>query len=157
MKYIYCLFAAAMLASCGNAEPEKKVENNPELLSTDLVSNPHTASGTDTVAFQDMPTMDFKDTLHNFGNIKEGEKPVYTFEFKNNGKTPLIISNAKGSCGCTVPSYPRDPIAPGESGAMEVSFNTDGKPGHQEKSVTITTNSQKGVHMLYIKADVAAK
>jgi hypothetical protein len=66
----------------------------------------------------------------------------------------LIINNASGSCGCTVPEYPHEPIAPGKSGVLKVKFHSADKLGHQEKSVIVTTNSSKGTHMLYIKADV---
>jgi hypothetical protein len=101
-----------------------------------------------------MPTMDFKDSVHDFGNLKEGEVGTYDFEFVNNGKKPLIIASATGSCGCTVPEYPHEPIAPGKGGVIKVKFDTQGKIGHQEKSVTINTNSATGVKMLYIKAEV---
>jgi hypothetical protein len=100
--------------------------------------------------------MDFKDTLHDFGNVKEGDIVEYDFAFVNNGRTPLIISNAEGSCGCTVPEYQHDPIAPGKGGEIKVRFNSKGKSGHQEKTVFITTNSKRGTHLLFIKAEVLA-
>lgn len=155
-KYFFLFLSAAVLTACNNNTEEKaETKDGEELLSTDLVTNPHSAEGVDSVAFADMPVMEFKDTTYNFGDIREGEQVSHEFEFTNTGKTPLIISNATGSCGCTVPQYPREPIAPGKSGKMIVNFNSADKQGHQEKSVTITTNSQRGMHMLYIKADVA--
>ncbi len=133
----------------GNAGKDK--------LPVSLVNNPRTADGMNNEAAALKPTMDFKDTLHNFGPMHEDEKVEYEFAFTNNGKGPLIISSAYGSCGCTVPDYPHDAIAPGKSGIMKVTFNSAGKSGHQEKSVTIHTNTIRSLHMLYIKADVDAK
>ena len=99
--------------------------------------------------------MEFTDTVHDFGTIHEREIVEYEFSFTNNGKTPLIINSAIGSCGCTVPSYPHDPLEPGKSGVMKVTFNSAGKSGHQEKSVTIHTNTLRGLHTLFIKAEIA--
>lgn len=143
-----------LLSACGDSKEQAQDKSKDGLLSTDLVSNPHSAKGLDTALYNELPTMDFEDTVHNFGRLEEGVKATHVFEFVNNGKTPLIISAAKGSCGCAVPDYPRDPVAPGGSGLVQVVFNTDGKSGHQEKSIAITTNSKRAVHMLYIKADV---
>ncbi len=154
-KYLpFLLFV--LLAACTEDTEQKTETSGADLLSTELVSNPNSAQGIDTAAVNELPTMDFTDTLHNFGNINEGEKATFDFEFTNNGKTPLIISDAKGSCGCTVADFPRDPIAPGNNGKIKVVFNSDGKPGHQEKSVSITTNTNRSVHMLYFKGDVKA-
>jgi hypothetical protein len=152
-KYIFALLVLG-LAACGESKQEQNAEEKKDLLSTELVNNPRSAEGTDSVALNEMATMDFKDTSHDFGNLIEGEVGTYDFEFMNNGKSPLIINNATGSCGCTVPEYPRDPIAPGKGGIMKVKFNSADKKGHQEKSVSINTNSKKGLHMLYIKAQV---
>lgn len=135
----------------------KQDETNKNLLPTSLADNPRTADGMDSTALLTMPTMDFKDTVHDFANMVEGAVVDYDFEFTNNGKNPLIISNATGSCGCTVPNYPREPIPPGKTGKLHVQFHSAGKFGHQEKSVTIQTNSNKGIHRLYIKADIKGK
>jgi len=84
--------------------------------------------------------MEFEATEWNFGEIIQGESVEYAFEFTNTGSEPLIITNAKGSCGCTVPVWPREPVAPGESGVVDVKFNSKGKKGNQNKKVTLTTN-----------------
>lgn len=146
-----------LFAACNNDNKDAALKDDKNLLSTDLVNNPRSANGTDEKAFEALPTMDFKDTLHDFGTIKKGEIVTYDFEFTNNGKEPLIISNATGSCGCTVADYPREPIAPGKPTNITVKFSSIGKHGHQEKSVTLTTNSKRGTHMLFIKADVDDK
>lgn len=152
--YFSLMLMVVMLAACSEAKQETK--ENKNLLPTNLVSNPYSAEGLDTTAFNNLPTMDFTDTLHDFGWLDEGEKATHTFGFKNNGKTPLIISNANGSCGCAIADFPKDPVAPGATGEINVEFNSVGKQGHQEKSVSITTNSTRSVHLLYIKADVRA-
>lgn len=158
MKNLVFALCLLSFAACNNSSENKSSSaEDKELMSTELVTNPNTADGANEDALSEMATMDFKDTLHNFGNLMEGEVGSYDFEFVNNGKKPLVISSASGSCGCTVPEYPHEPVAPGKSGILKVKFDTQGKPGHQEKSVTIHTNSVRGMHMLYIKADVAGK
>lgn len=144
-----------VLTAC--SEEQSAEEISDDKLPTELVENPHSAGGVDTGRYNELPVMVFEDTMHHFGTINEGEKVTYDFDFTNEGKTPLIISNATGSCGCTVPEYTKDPIAPGASGVIKVLFNSDGKKGHQRKSVTVMTNSQKGVHVLNIETEVTPR
>jgi hypothetical protein len=99
-------------------------------------------------------TIEFEETKHNFGTIKEGEKVRHSYKFKNTGDHPLVISNATASCGCTVPSYPKEPIAPGGSGVIEVEFNSKGKPGHQQKNVMIYSNAQVEAMSIGFDVDV---
>ena len=101
-KYLVVLTLLA-IAACKNGPT---TTNYPGGMNPSLVNNPRTANGMDTVAAARKPTMDFVDTLHDFGTIKQDEVVSYEFAFTNNGKTPLIISGAAGSCGCTVPVYP---------------------------------------------------
>jgi len=84
--------------------------------------------------------IEFEKETHDYGNVKYGADGTCTFEFKNTGNAPLIISNAKGSCGCTVPSWPKEPIAPGATGSITVKYDTK-RPGAINKSVTITSNA----------------
>ncbi len=154
-RYAIAFLLLSSFAACNNdSETGKAAEKDTTLLSTDLVTNPSTANGASAEDLATLSTMDFTDTMHDFGNINEGEVVVHEFEFKNNGKKPLIISGAVGSCGCTAPSYPHDPVVPGKSGIVTVKFNSKDKVGHQEKTVTINTNSVKGTHTLLIKAEV---
>jgi hypothetical protein len=148
MKKLFLLFSFATIIACNS---QQKPVANDSKLSADLVNNPVSAEGTSEADLAAMATMDFTDTMHNFGALKEGDIVTYDFEFKNNGK---LISSATGSCGCTAPDYPHKPIEPGEVANITVKFNSDGKQYHQEKSVSIATNSRRGIHMLYIKADV---
>ena len=85
--------------------------------------------------------IEFEKTAHDYGTIKAGANGVYEFKFKNTGKEPLIISHAQGSCGCTVPKWPQEPIKPGESGVIQVSYDTK-RVGPFNKSVTITSNAK---------------
>lgn len=93
-------------------------------------------------ALQDSTTVQLIDSVYNFGTIKEGDKITHSFTFKNTGTKPLIITEAHASCGCTVPEKPEKPIAPGETGIIKVVFNSSGKSGHQEKSITVNSNAK---------------
>ncbi len=103
-------------------------------------------------------TLKFDETEFDFGMVMEGEKVVHEYKFTNTGDEPLIISNAKGSCGCTVPDWPREPIAPGESNVIKVQFDSKNKGkvggGLQSKRVTITANTDPVNSYLTIKGKV---
>ena len=105
----------------------------------------------------EMPIMNFDKKNHDFGTINEGDLVKHTFTFTNTGAAPLVILSAKGSCGCTVPKWTKEPIEPGESGEIQVAFNSKGKPNLQSKKVTITTNTKEGKEVLTIKAMVTPK
>lgn len=110
-------------------------------------------------------SIQFEETTYNFGTVKDGDKVKHIYKFKNTGKAPLIISDAKGSCGCTVPDWPREPIAPGKSGEIKVEFDSKNKGteegSNQSKRVTITANTDPVQTYLNItgivKKDKAAK
>ncbi len=102
-------------------------------------------------------TIEFEETTYDFGTVKSGEKVSHIFKFRNTGNEPLIISNAKATCGCTVPNWPKDPIPPGESGEIEVVFNTKGKSNKQNKKVTITANTNPPQSFVYVKGFVEAE
>jgi hypothetical protein len=121
------------------------------------VDNPVTASSDPTVNKDDVPILKFEKDTHDFGTIAEGEKISYAYKFTNTGKAPLIIRSAQGSCGCTVPEYPKDPIAPGGEGVINVTFDSQGKQGHQEKTVTIISNTMPNTYTLYVVGTVEPK
>lgn len=103
------------------------------------------------------PKIEFKKDVHDYGEIKYAADGTCKFEFKNTGNAPLIISNAKGSCGCTVPEWPKDPIAPGDKGEIIVKYDTK-RPGAINKSVTITSNAiDEPTKVIRIKGNVGAK
>lgn len=89
---------------------------------------------------QSGPVIEFEKDVHDYGTIKQHGNGVYEFKFKNTGTEPLTISNAKGSCGCTVPEWPKEPIAPGESGSIKVKYDTK-RVGPFGKSVTLQSNA----------------
>ena len=103
------------------------------------------------------PVMKFEKKEHNFGNIIEGDVVKHTFKFTNTGNSDLLITNVKSSCGCTVPEYPKNSIAVGETGEIEVAFNSSGKSGKQLKTITITANTETGIERLKIRTNIYVK
>lgn len=101
--------------------------------------------------------MTFKYLEYDFGSVKDGEVVRHDYEFTNTGTEPLIIADAKASCGCTVPQWPKEPIQPGGSGKIRVEFDSKGKPGPQSKRVTITANTDPSPIFLTIKGNVEGK
>lgn len=98
------------------------------------------------------PKFEFLQKQHSFGEIEEGPSISYDFEFTNIGKEPLIITNVKASCGCTTPYWPKDPIMPGKKAKITATYNTKGRPGNFNKSITVTSNA--GTEVLYINGIV---
>lgn len=131
---------------CSNTEDKNVV-------STDLIMNPITADGNSDTTI--LPQMTFKEEFFDFGVVIQGEKVSHTFTFTNTGKSALIISTVHAGCGCTVPKYSKDPIAPGGSGEIEVTFDSSGRSGVQSKSVTVSSNAQPSSIELRFVADVA--
>jgi hypothetical protein len=136
------IFSAILFSACSN---------NGEV-STDLVANPNTAEGVDPAAA--LAKISFERDVHDFGKITQGEQVSTSFSFTNTGETDLIISSAKGSCGCTVPEWPKEPIAPGGKGEISVVFNSEGKSGVQHKQVTIVANTQPSTNVVALKGEI---
>jgi hypothetical protein len=149
-KLIPALFFFTLLLGC--ASDEKKNENAPAI-STDVINVPATASDKPAEAGS-APSMYFTEEKHDFGKITQGEKVSYSFVFKNTGGSDLVISSAQGSCGCTVPSYPHTPVKPGESSKIDVVFNSEGKSGLVQKTVTLITNCNPSTKVLTISSTV---
>jgi len=103
-----------------------------------------------------LPVMSFDKHEFDFGTIQKDEIVEHVFQFTNTGGTNLVISNAAGSCGCTIPDYPKEPIVSGETGQIKVKFNPAGKSGRQTKTVSIGANTAKGTETLTIKANITA-
>ncbi len=145
MKKLIYLFVSVfiyVLSGC-NENASKKVDQEKAAAASDV--------STITAA------MSFDKVSHDFGTIEEGETVQTTFIFTNTGKADLLIVDARGSCGCTVPKYPKNtPIKPGETGQILVSFDSSNKPNMQQKTVTISANTQSGRETLRIKAMVNA-
>jgi hypothetical protein len=119
-------------------------------------SNPSgaTASNGTTAAATDLPVMKFETIHHDFGKIIAGDLVTYEFKFTNAGKSPLVISDAVASCGCTTPVWPRTPIKPGDSGSIKVTFNSAGKMGLQDKQITITANTNPAQNLVHLIGEV---
>ena len=98
--------------------------------------------------------MAFKEESYNFTEVPEGPQVTHEFKFTNTGKEPLILTNVRASCGCTTPSWPKEPILPGKDGAILVTYNTQGRPGAFNKSITITSNADAPEKIIYIKGEV---
>lgn len=96
----------------------------------------------------------FENTEFDFGKIQEREVVKHVFTFTNTGDEPLILSNVKGSCGCTVPAWPREPLMPGETSSITVEFNSKGKKGSRNQKVTITANTDPPQSFIYMKGEV---
>lgn len=99
-------------------------------------------------------TIKFKEEIHDFGAVPQDSENKYSFEFTNTGVEPLVIENAKGSCGCTVPNYPKEPVMPGQSATIDVVYKPGKQQGPQQKTVTITANTNPKNTVVKIKADV---
>jgi hypothetical protein len=142
MKFIHILFFVALATSC-TTDPSKKAKAND-------------GAAVETVASaSDAPVMTFDKLSHDFGTIDEGEVVETVFTLTNTGSSDLIILNARGSCGCTVPDYPKDqPIAPGDSAKVTVKFDSNNKPNANNRSVTFTTNTEKGREVVQIRTFV---
>ncbi|MCK5765737.1 MAG: DUF1573 domain-containing protein [Bacteroidales bacterium] len=121
-------------------------------LPADVVHNPVTASGE--ANMHDLPSLEFKETLHDFGTVIEGEKVTYSFKFKNTGGRDLLISNVSASCGCTATKYTKEAVTPGGEGVITVTFDTHRRRGFQNKSITVSANTQPNKVVLRIKAKV---
>lgn len=126
--------------------------NSNKNVDTDLIQNPLTADGNADTSM--LPKFQWKEMVHDFGVIVQGERVSYTYTFKNTGKSNLIISSVHASCGCTVPKYDTAPIAPGEEGKIEVVFDSSGRNGLQNKTVTILANTQPSSVELHFSAEV---
>ncbi len=101
-----------------------------------------------------LTTIAFAESSHDFGTINQDTENKKIFKFTNAGSEPLIIENAKGSCGCTVPKYPKEPIAPGGTGEIEVVYKPGKQKNKQTKNITITANTSPASTILTITADV---
>ncbi len=107
---------------------------------------------------QQKAEMNFKRTEHNFGTIKEEIGSVSTqFHFTNTGKSPLIIQRVSASCGCTTPSYTKEPVLPGKTGKISVTYSTVRRPGTFNKTIRVYTNVPDTVYVLTIKGSVTPK
>ena len=161
LNFIMIIAVAAVTLSCGKSKKEKELQARIAELEQQVAKADPTPVSTNTTAAEPetapegpVPVFEFSEELHDFGTITEGDVVEHIFTFTNTGEAPLIISSAKGSCGCTVPEWPKEPVGIGEEGTIKVKFNSSKKPGIQNKTVTITANTYPKVSRLRIKANV---
>jgi hypothetical protein len=161
MKFHHLMLALLTLAvfpacnkSAGGAAESGAAQTEEALSAEDLISNPNTANPQEVPVPNDLGVLSFTEKEFDFGTIKQGDVVKHTFHFKNTGKKPIIIDNASSSCGCTVPTYPRDPVAPGDEGSLDVQFNSAGKSGQVTKIVTVRANTVPNISEVTIKAVV---
>lgn len=144
-KIILSLACLAILASCSNQQPKESAATETA-----------TEAAASETASANAPVFKFEKESFDFGQITDGEKVSHDFKFTNIGQSPLIITSATATCGCTVPDYPKEPIAPGAEGVIKVVFDSSGKPGMQNKVVTITANTVPEITQLTILGNVVS-
>ena len=161
-KIIASLFILAVAsasfaqASKQNAKVESK-EIKKETLPTGVAAPTTNTGETKTETAPPNPNaakLNFKEESYNFSEIPEGPQVTHEFKFSNTGKEPLILSNVRASCGCTTPSWPKEPVLPGKDAVILVTYNTQGRPGAFTKTITITSNADEPNKIITIKGEV---
>ena len=127
MKSLKLLFfvagALVFTVACKDTSSTDQARQVPATTTTPVNTQTPSATPTETVPVGTLTTISYPVTEHDFGEIMEGEKIVHEFSFKNSGSEPLVISKAQGSCGCTVPDWPREPIPVGGEGVIKVQYD----------------------------------
>jgi len=127
------LIAVFALVSCEKDNASSHFSDAEKQQQAENVVDPETA-----------PVLVFETPNYDFGNLPAAAKVEHYFKFSNTGKTPLVIKDAKATCGCTVPEFPKEPIAPGATDSIKIEYNAGAQQGSQRKTVTLTTNTAKG-------------
>lgn len=162
----FSILAASLflLAACnsGNTEEKTPEGDQPATQQVDpaVVNNPMTAEQPEADPNDPtLPVLSFEKEIYEFPKtISEGERVSYSFKFTNTGKSDLIISDARAECGCTIPTFSKEPIPPGGKGKIDVEYNSEGRGGGiHEKAVTVTSNSIPKTRVLRIKVNVNPK
>lgn len=135
--FFFLLILPPGMIACNNEQPKGGYNNNNEL---------HSLKGTGHISFDT--------TFHHFGTLVQGEKVAFTFQFTNSGDGPVLVKDVKAGCGCTVASWSKDPIPPGNRGGIEIVFDSSGRRGNQYKTATVITNGTQREHMLVITAEI---
>lgn len=139
-KYLFMLATASLLAACnqGNVKQDN-------------------SAASEKIAVGNGPVIKFEKEIYDFGKVKAGDKVSYSYSFVNTGKSPLIITDAVASCGCTIPKWPKKPINPGEKNAIEVIFDSTGKSGLIDKQITVTANTAPAQTIVHLIGEVETK
>jgi hypothetical protein len=160
---VYSLaLAASLLAGCNRDKPTEAGtqgmnaaadEAAADAKANPTIDNPNVASDTE-APNPNAPVLTFAEAQFDFGDIQPNSKVQHLFKFTNTGKTPLLIADATASCGCTTPSWTKEPIAPGATGELQVQFDSRGKQGLINKQVSVRANTQPNINTIYIKGNV---
>lgn len=156
MKQVFLtLFCLSLGVVSVNAQDKKNQTNVP----TPAVATPAPAPAPAATPAADPNAGEFKfkEETHDYGEVPEGPLAECDFEFKNVGKSPIIITEARGSCGCTVPNWSKEPVLPGKKGTIHVSYTTQGRQGMIAKDIVITSNAKQQPMILHIKGTVKPK
>lgn len=148
----FSLTACQQDAPAVDSETNQPTEEKSKFSNADIIRN--NLSADQPLDTTQIAKIEFTEDAYDFGEIKEGKKVNHEFEFVNTGKVPLLISNATSTCGCTVPDWPKGQIMPGKRGTIKVAFNSDNKPGNQQKPINITANTYPSNTTIYIKGKV---
>ena len=150
MKNIVCIvaiMATFVLTCCKKEKASSKVKSE----------NIEAAVARDAEISKGVPFIEWDKTEHDFGTLDNGEKVETVFTLTNTGEGDLVITGARGSCGCTVPDWPKTPVKPGNTAKIKVAFNSTNKKNKTTNTVTLTTNTEKGNEVVRIKAFVNPK
>lgn len=156
---LFLAFALSLTIACKKSGEDANA--SLAATSTEAVDPASTTPAEDVVPVGPLTTISFPESEFDFGEIQDGEKITHTFKFTNTGSEPLVISKAVGSCGCTVPDWPKEPIAPGKTGEIKVQYDSRGKGATkaeggriENKRVTITANTDPVNTYVHIKGKV---
>ncbi|HMO32626.1 MAG TPA: DUF1573 domain-containing protein [Lacibacter sp.] len=142
MKYLFAFIFAAFLLACGNNVDKSVGEQQIQSVINDTLN---------------WTTVQWTDSVQNFGKVTDGEKVMISFHVRNTGSKPLVISSVNASCGCTVPEKPEAPIAPGEEGVIKAEFNSAGRVGIASKYVNVVCNTAQQNYTLLFEGEVLPK
>ena len=155
-----CVFIMTIIDVLNLIEEKKgRVSEQSSSIATAPQAAVPSSSAQESVDVENQPktTIQFDQKVYDFGDMTDGDVVKHNFTFTNSGSNPLIIAGAHGSCGCTIPSYPKEPIMPGKTSAIEVQFNSAGKQGMVNKSVTVTANTDPAQTIINFTANVKPK
>lgn len=148
MRALLILFFVVLLALANNS----CVQPDGQEITTDAINNPNSASGKGDTS--SLPVFKFVATEHDFGKIVDGVKVSFKYKFTNVGGSPIIISSVKTSCGCTASNWTKEPVQPGQSGVVELTFDSSNRLGPNQKTATVIANTQPNTLSLSFTAEV---
>lgn len=148
-KLLALFFILNLITACEVTDQRREDD-----IDSGIINVPVSSEG---VNAEDMPSFEFENAIFEFGTISQGEKVSHSFRFKNDGKSDLVINKVEGSCGCTVmKGWPKHPVRPGELGKIDVIFDSNGKKGIQNKTISVVANTYPSTTILTLKGEVVA-